>query len=133
VVTGVYEYSIDGYNYQDSNIFTGLRFGEYIVFVKDKKGCGIAQENIFLLMYPKYFTPNGDGIHDTWQIKFSLTEPNMELIIFDRYGKLITNFKGTNFGWDGIHNGKLEPSDDYWFVVKRQNGKEFKGHFTLKR
>jgi gliding motility-associated-like protein len=46
---------------------------------------------------------------------------------------LITNFKGTSFGWDGIHNGKLVPSDDYWFVVKRQNGKEYKGHFTLKR
>jgi len=130
---GEYEYSIDGYNYQDSNTFTGLPSGEYTVYVNDKKECGIAMKTIFLLMYPKYFTPNGDGIHDTWQIKFSLTEPNMELIIFDRYGKLITIFKGTSFGWDGTLNGYKLPSDDYWFVVKRQNGKEYKGHFTLKR
>jgi gliding motility-associated-like protein len=130
---GIYEYSIDGYNYQDSNIFIGLRFGEFIVYVRDKNGCGIKEQEIFLLMYPKFFTPNGDGFNDNWQIKLSTTEPNMDITIFDRYGKLITNFKGTSFGWDGIHNGKLVPSDDYWFVVKRQNGKEYKGHFTLKR
>jgi gliding motility-associated-like protein len=130
---GIYEYSIDGFNYQDSNIFTGLRFGEYIVYVRDKNGCGIKEQEIFLLMYPKFFTPNGDGFNDNWQIKFSSTEPNMNITIFDRYGKLITNFIGTSFGWDGIYNGKLLPSDDYWFVVKRGNGKEYKGHFTLKR
>ncbi|MFT3794913.1 T9SS type B sorting domain-containing protein [Flavobacterium sp.] len=84
-------------------------------------------------MYPKYFTPNGDGYHDTWNIILSSTEPDMEIEIYDRYGKIITGFLGKSAGWDGTLNGKELPSSDYWFTVKRQSGKEFKGHFTLKR
>lgn len=130
---GDYEYSLDGVHYQDSNVFEGLPSGQYTVYVNDKKGCGEVTEDLFLLMYPKFFTPNGDGINDIWRIRYSNIEPNMELQIYDRYGKLITVFNGLDFGWDGFLNGKLQFSDDYWFVVKRQNGKEFRGHFSLLR
>jgi len=130
---GDYEFSLDGIIYQDSNFFSGLRSGQYMVYVRDKKGCGTATESVFLLMYPRFFTPNGDGRNDTWQIKFSMLEPQMELHIFDRYGKLITMFKGSDFGWDGTYNGRELFADDYWFVVKRQDGKEHKGHFSLLR
>jgi gliding motility-associated-like protein len=130
---GDYEYSIDGIHYQDSPVFSGLNCGQYTVYVQDKKGCGIAKDDVFLLMYPKFFTPNGDGFNDTWRIKFSNTEPKMRLIIYDRYGKLITTYSGSNFGWDGKLNGVLLPSDDYWFVVQRENGREYKGHFSMKR
>lgn len=130
---GDYEFSLDGIVYQDSNIFSGLTSGQYMVYVRDKKGCGIATESVFLLMYPRFFTPNGDGRNDTWQIKFSMVEPLMELHIFDRYGKLITIFKGSDFGWDGTYNGRELFADDYWFVVKRQDGKEYRGHFSLLR
>ncbi|MDI9257872.1 T9SS type B sorting domain-containing protein [Flavobacterium sedimenticola] len=130
---GDYEYSLDNITFQDSHFFSGLPAGQYLVYVRDKKGCGTTADEVFLLMYPKYFTPNGDGYHDTWQIKFSFVEPQMELFIFDKYGKLITAFKGTDFGWDGTYNGKEVFADDYWFVVKRQNGKEYKGHFSLLR
>lgn len=130
---GDYEYSLDGIHYQNSNVFEGLPSGEYTVYVNDKKGCGEVTEEVFLLMYPKFFTPNGDGFNDVWRIKFSNTEPDMELQIFDRYGKMITIFKGLDFGWDGTLNGKMQYADDYWFVVKRQNGKEFRGHFSLLR
>ena len=68
---GEYEYSIDGINYQESNVFSGLASGKYTVEVRDKNGCGTAKDEIFLLMYPKFFTPNGDGFNDTWKIKFS--------------------------------------------------------------
>ncbi|HYD92771.1 MAG TPA: T9SS type B sorting domain-containing protein [Flavobacterium sp.] len=53
--------------------------------------------------------------------------------MFDRYGKLITGFGPNSPGWDGTLNGKKLPSTDYWFVVKRQNGKEYKGHFSMIR
>jgi gliding motility-associated-like protein len=129
---GNYEFSIDGVNYQDSNIFSGLNSGDYKVYVRDKKGCGITQENIFLLMYPKFFTPNGDGHNDTWSIKFSNTEPNLKVNIFDRYGKLFKTLQNAD-SWDGKHNGNNLSSDDYWFVVTRENGKEYRGHFSLKR
>jgi gliding motility-associated-like protein len=126
---GDYEYSIDGIHYQDSNFFEGLLAKEYTVFVRDKNGCGITTDEIFLLTYPKFFTPNDDGYNDEWSIQFSETEPNISIKIFDRYGKLLSTF----LSWNGKFEGKPLPSDDYWFVLTRENGKEYKGHFTLKR
>lgn len=135
VVTGDgdYEYSLDGLSYQDSPNFYGLISGEYTVFVRDKKGCGVSNETVYLLMYPKFFTPNSDGANDKWRIKNSSVEPNMQLFIYDRYGKLLKQLSSLGEGWDGIHNGIQMPADDYWFVVKRENGKEYRGHFCLKR
>jgi gliding motility-associated-like protein len=52
--------------------------------------------------------------------------------LFDRYGKLITVLN-QNQTWDGTFNGHELPSTDYWFIVTRADGKEYKGHFTLKR
>lgn len=130
---GIYEYSLNGIDFQDSNTFYGLENGEYTVFIRDKNGCGVSSEDVYLLMYPKYFTPNGDGYNDFWRIKFSENEPNLTVTIFDRYGKLITQFDSNNVGWNGTYQGNPMPSTDYWFVVKRENGKEYKGHFTLKR
>ena len=131
--TGSYEYSLNGIDYQDNNTFYGLENGEYTVFIRDKNGCGVSSEDVYLLMYPKYFTPNGDGYNDYWRIKFSENEPNLMVTIFDRYGKLMTQFDSSSIGWNGTYQDNLMPSTDYWFVVKRENGKEFKGHFTLKR
>jgi gliding motility-associated-like protein len=124
---------LNGIDFQDSNTFYGLENGEYTVFIRDKNGCGISSEDVYLLMYPKYFTPNGDGFNDYWRIKFSENEPNLLVTIFDRYGKLISQFYSYSNGWDGTYNGKLLPSTDYWFVVKRENGTEHRGHFSLKR
>jgi gliding motility-associated-like protein len=130
---GAYEYSLDGINYQDSNQFSGLNSGSYVVFVRDKHGCGLVHEDVFLLNYPKYFTPNGDGFNEFWRIKFSEIEPNLTIKIFDRMGKFITNMNSTSQGWDGKLNGIELPADDYWFVVVREDGRTHKGHFALKR
>jgi len=129
---GNYEYSIDGINYQDSAAFFGLIPGEYTVYVKDKNGCGFTYQMVYVLTYPKYFTPNGDGYNDTWQVKFSFDEPHLKTEIFDRFGKLITVLSYQQ-AWDGMYNGVLLPSTDYWFVVTRENGKIYKGHFSMKR
>lgn len=130
---GDYEYSLDNINFQSSNQFNGLWSGQYSIYVRDKKGCGTVSDEVFLLMYPKFFTPNGDGYNDYWKIKFSEKEPNLEVKIFDRYGKLIKKLDAQNIGWDGTYNGNLLTSDDYWFVVTRTNGKQYKGHFAMKR
>lgn len=129
---GDYEYSLDGIFYQDSNVFNNLTSGPYTVYVRDKNQCGIIKDQIYLLSYPKYFTPNGDGIHDNWYINFSYYEPNLKVLIFDRYGKLLKELR-QNESWDGKFNGNDMPSNDYWFVVTRDNGKIHKGHFSLKR
>lgn len=131
--SGDYEYSINGIDFQESNLFGNLPNGEYTIYVRDKNGCGIVSEDIYLLMYPKFFTPNGDGFNDTWKIKFSNNEPNLAIKIFDRYGKFLKQISSLSEGWDGTYLGEPFPSNDYWFVVIRENGKEFKGHFSLKR
>ncbi len=82
---------------------------------------------------PKFFTPNGDTYNDTWKIKLSDFEEGLTVNIYDRYGKLIKTLASNTSEWDGKHNGIDLPSSDYWFVVTRANGKEHKGHFSLKR
>lgn len=130
---GVYEYSLDGAVFQESNIFTGLETGVYTIFVRDVSGCGGVSREVVLLNYPKFFTPNADGINDRWRIPFSLKEPDMNVAIYDRYGKLLITFGSNYEGWDGTLNGRPLPSTDYWFVVTRQDGRELRGHFSMLR
>lgn len=129
---GDYEYSLDNLLFQDSPTFHPMMAGEYKVYVRDKNRCGTVSEFVQLLMYPLFFTPNGDAINDNWQIKFSWTEPDMTIHIFDRYGKLLKQFSPNGPGWDGTYHGKPMPSDDYWFLVERERG-TYRGHFSLKR
>lgn len=129
---GNYEYSLDDITYQDDNLFTNLTPGEYTIYVRDINGCGTTTEQAYILNSPKYFTPNNDGYHDTWSIEYSEVEPNLEIKIYDRYGKLIKSLNATS-SWDGTFNGQNMPTSDYWFVVTRNDGKNYTGHFTLKR
>ena len=131
--SGDYEYSIDGVNYHDSNIFNNLLIDDYLVYVRDKNGCGIITEEVYLLYYPNFFTPNGDGYNETWQLLNSSKEPFNRVYIFDRFGKILKELKPNDIGWDGTYNGNPMPSTDYWFIVERQNGKTYKGNFSLKR
>lgn len=131
--SGNYEYSLDGANYQTENTFSGLEPGVYQVFVRDGYGCGEDVQELVLMNYPNFFTPNGDGHNDRWRIEYSIKEPNFTVAIFDRYGKLITSFGPTSAGWDGKLNGVDLPSTDYWFVVTREDGRVLKGHFSMLR
>lgn len=130
---GDYEFSIDGFYYQNSPSFEEVPAGSYLAYVRDKNGCGLATPLAFYVMdYPKFFTPNGDGFNDFWRIKNISLFPNSVLTIFDRYGKLLKQLNSPNNGWDGTFNGLALPSDDYWFELMI-NDKKIKGHFSLKR
>ena len=140
---GLYEYSLDGGAWQSSNIFENVGPGTHYVDVRDSNtsecGPGIRIDDINAINYPHYFTPNGDGIHDTWNIIGLEDQPSAKIYIFDRYGKLLKQINpatGSAGGWDGTFTGHQMPSTDYWFTVfYNENGtnKEFKAHFSLKR
>lgn len=134
---GIYEYSIDNPDgpYQDSNEFINIKAGLYEVYVRDKNGCGTVQKSISIIGAPKFFTPNGDGFNDYWNVKGISNQfnPNTTIYIFDRYGKLLKQVLATSQGWDGTFAGQPMPADDYWYTVKLQDGREIKGHFALKR
>ncbi len=133
---GNYVYSLDYPNaYQESNVFTNVRPGFHTVYVKDMNGCTVTTQLISVLGIPKYFTPNGDGYHDTWNIQGVgyAFHPNTITYIYDRYGKLLKQLSASGAGWDGTFNGAALPSNDYWYVIVMDDGRIFRGHFALKR
>lgn len=138
---GDYEFSLDDISgpYQDENTFYDVIPGTHRVFVNEKNGnCGIAQTTIFVFGFPKFFTPNGDGTNDYWNVKGvdpSLF-PESIIYIYDRYGKMLVNITAVDNGWNGIYNNNTEAlSTDYWYYaqITDNNGltREFKGHFSL--
>lgn len=131
--SGNYSFSLDNVHFQTSNTFYGLAPGLYTVYIKDGSGCDGVSQQVYLLAYPKFFTPNNDGYNDFWQVFYAKAEPNLKVYIFDRYGKLLTGFGSESMGWDGKYNGRELPSTDYWFLVIRQDGNEHRGHFAMKR
>lgn len=134
---GVYQYALNNITgpYQEENNFTDLTAGIYTVYVRDiKNNCGIVSQEVYVLGYPSFFTPNGDGFNETWKIKG--ISPNFQAAfrvnIYNRYGKLLYTFDDPSDSWDGTYNGVKLPTSDYWFTAFLNRGKYFKGHFTLK-
>ena len=134
----LYLYSIDNGPTQIANIFTNVDPGSHIVTVTDENGCTNLSKPVNIIGYPTYFTPNGDGFHDTWNIVG--LGSSAKVFIFDRYGKLVKQISPTGEGWDGTLNGEPLSSTDYWFTVDYTEdyptvgtSKVFKSHFSLKR
>lgn len=135
-VSNDYLYSIDGHNWQDNNIFTNIPAGEHILTVTSKYGCGEISTPITIVDFPNYFTPNGDGFNDTWNINGGQILEDIQIRIYDRYGKLLKQISPDGEGWNGTFNGYPMPANDYWFTLKytkNNTTKEHKDHFTLKR
>ncbi len=132
---GMYEYALNVNGpYQESPIFNGLGNGYFTVYVRDKNGCGIATQEVLILDYPLYFTPNSDGYHDTWKIIGIENYPGTKIKIFDRFGKLLKQISPSSIGWDGSNlEGKVLASNDYWFTIDIPDRPQYRGHFSLKR
>jgi gliding motility-associated-like protein len=138
---GSYEYAINGGEFQDSPVFEDVPPGQNTLVINDKNGCGTTNPIPFLVVgYPKFFTPNGDGIHDAWNILGIETLTDPVVFIFDRYGKLLKQLDETTVGWDGTFNGRPMPSSDYWFRLDYERDESgvlvansIRTHFALVR
>jgi gliding motility-associated-like protein len=125
-------------NFQNENIFTEVLPGIHTLYIKDKYNCGLTSKKIFVLGFPKFFTPNGDGYNDSWAIKgLNIDEFTFSNVtIFNSYGKYLVTIK-PNSSWNGSYNGKQLPSSDYWFTIDVTDSenitKTYKGHFSLIR
>jgi gliding motility-associated-like protein len=146
---GDYEYAINSSSITNfikgsgnhTYTFTSIKPGLNTVYIRDINGCGIvSSEQLSFLFFQRHFSPNNDGIFDTWKILGSdnnyYTSSRVE--VFDRYGKLVALITDkSNLGWDGTYNGSKLPSNDYWFnaVLEDINGNIRKktGHFSLLR
>lgn len=134
---GDYVFSLDNEfgEYQNNNIFENATSGIHTVYVKDLNGCGIVSKEVAILGIPKFFTPNQDGSNDTWNLKGinSVFNAKTTIQIFDRYGKLLKEISPMSEGWDGTYTGQQMPASDYWYSIRLEDGRSFKGHFALKR
>ncbi len=133
--SGDFWFSLDDGLFQQSNFFDHALPGEHIITIEDRNGCGLVYQTVYVLGIPNYFTPNGDGFQDYWQIKGieKNTNKTTRVYIFNRYGKLLKQISAQGEGWDGTYNGKLLPGDDYWYAIQFEDGRSTKGHFALKR
>lgn len=129
-----YEYSVDGINFQDSNIFYDIPGGLQTAYVREKNSCGGTTQNFVVLVFPAFFTPNNDTYNDLWEVTGIENYPQAQVTIFDRYGKLITQLNGSKMSWDGTFEKMPLPASDYWYSLKIDDTKPIlRGHFSLKR
>jgi gliding motility-associated-like protein len=132
-----YVYQMDSGPFQTSPSFENVASGLHSITVNDVNGCSaLTDTNVLVIGSPKFFTPNGDGYNDIWNITSLSDQLNTRIYIFDRYGKLLKDISPNGSGWDGTYIGQPMPADDYWFTVEysEQNSiKKYKSHFSLKR
>lgn len=91
-------------------------------------GCGTVTDDVIVKVFreivvPNAFSPNGDGIHDTWVIPFIEKFPNAEVSVFSRYGMRIFYSKGYPQAWNGTYNNKKVPAGTYYYLIDLKDGK----------
>lgn len=132
--SGNFEYSLDNFTWQSSNIFTNLNIGEYIVYVRTKEGCFIGQKPFSIFNIPNAFTPNGDGYNDQWKIAGLENYPGTEVNVYDRRGLPV--FKEVilkkPLEWDGKLNGSPISTGNYWYTIKVSDGRVYTGWLMVK-
>lgn len=114
-----YLYALDNGNYQNSNIFTNLDFGNHIVYVKGTDGCAVILKNFTLIKTQNVITPNNDGINDFIDYSSLLTKIDPRFEVYDRNGIMV--FKGDSnnrFIWNGMSNGRTLATASYWYVLE---------------
>lgn len=111
----------------------------YTVIGKDASGCfGVDSVvvdviNDSALIFYNTFTPNGDGINDTWYIGNIDLFPQNEVLIFNRYGEQIYRANDYQNQWDGTFGGNPVPDATYYYIVYTGTGKTYKGSVTIIR
>ncbi|MDE1208216.1 T9SS type B sorting domain-containing protein [Tenacibaculum larymnensis] len=146
---GDYEYALNSIDLSDfvkgtknlSYTFTDIPPGLNTISIRDRNGCGVVtSDKISTIYFQRHFTPNGDGHFDTWKV-LGIDNDYYDVVkvqIFNRFGKLINEITNkNNSGWNGLYNGTILPSNDYWYNAKLidKNGRTRKktGHFSLLR
>lgn len=97
-------------------------------------GILIIEPSLTALAIPNTFTPNGDGINDTWVIKYLNYYPESSVNIFDRWGQKVFSSIGYPIPWDGTYKGTALPSGTYYYIIDPKNGQAvFSGWLAIIR
>ena len=100
----------------------------YTLRVTSDKGCS-SSDMVFVKilrspLVPNIFSPNGDGVHDRWEIPFLMSYPGCTVDVYNRYGQLVYQSLGYDKPWDGIINGNQAPVGTYYYIIDPKNGKQ---------
>ena len=123
---------------------TQSAIGQYPILVSDAvspnytftyvSGILTIEPSLSLLSIPNTFTPNGDGINDTWEIKYLDYYPKSTVNIFDRWGQKVFSSIGYPIPWDGTYKGTVLPSGTYYYIIDPKNGQAvFSGWLAIIR
>lgn len=116
--TPPYRYSLNGIDYQSSNIFTGLSRGTHTVYVLGSDGCRHVTKKFLVVNIINTITPNGDGVNDTLNYSELGIKQDVSIEVSDRYGNRVYKSSDKNYIWDGKSNGRSLPTGTYWYVLK---------------
>ena len=84
------------------------------------------------ILVPNAFSPNGDGINDTWVITNLSVYPGATVDVFNRYGQPVFHSENSNKAWDGTYNGKPLPVGTYYYIIDpKNNEKKMAGSVTI--
>lgn len=108
----------------------------FTVTVSSPNTCPAEDEvTVNIVQPPRFansFTPNGDGVNDTWEIRNTEAFPDLAVSIYNRWGALLFSSVGYDIPWDGSFNGQQMPSGSYYYVIELGNGIEpYKGDLTI--
>lgn len=101
--------------------------------------CFTTTDEVFVKVYPEIiipnaFSPNGDGINDTWTIPAASAFDTAKIKIYNRYGNLVYQNEGLFEAWDGKYKGQLvSPGVYYYTAYFNRDFKMFSGPITLLR
>ncbi len=137
---GNYEYFFQGESAGSETVFTTNESTVVTIEVRDEGGCvavvTIPFEFTGMLDIPNFFTPDGDNNNDLWAPNNREFFPNIEVKIYDRYGRVVKTLDQVS-KWDGMYEdtGEPLPTGDYWYVVNAndKSKQRYVGHFTLYR
>ena len=116
--TAPYKYSLNGINYQASNVFTGLSRGLHTVYVLGSDGCYHVTKEFLVINLVNTITPNGDGVNDVLNYSELRIKQNVSIEVADRYGASVYKSTDKNYKWDGTSNGRPLATGTYWYVIK---------------
>ncbi|MAP01772.1 MAG: hypothetical protein CMD01_03015 [Flavobacteriales bacterium] len=129
------------YLWSDGSIEAPLMYaqpGDYTVLVTDANDCSTLHgpinisEELGCIEMPNTFTPNGDGINDTWNLDFS-SYGSAQLTVFSKWGKIVAQFNDVMINWDGIYEGESLPAGTYYYILQLGNGVDQNGPITIVR
>lgn len=105
--------------------------------VTDANGCQATQDIKIVeqcpeIYIPSAFTPNQDGINDTWGIAGLENDQTAMVGVYDRYGTRIFESRGYSVPWNGKYGNKKTAAGVYYYIITAKNGtQKFSGSVTI--